>query len=98
VQDCYKLMCLVGPEVAQYEDSIQTLQSETAARKATTSQKEAELARQKLPIFQEIQVSNCCSRVAFGRCSTLFILLSVTQQAWRQWAPKGGELMPCQQI
>ncbi len=57
VQDCYKLMCLVAPEVAQYEDGIQTLQSETAARKAATSQKEAELARQKLPIFQEIQVT-----------------------------------------
>jgi hypothetical protein len=51
-------MCLVAPEVAQYEEGIQTLQSETAARKATTKQKETELAQQRLPIFQEIQVTS----------------------------------------
>jgi hypothetical protein len=57
VQDCYRLMCLIAPEVAQYEEGIQTLQSETAARKASTKQKEVELAQQKLPIFQEIQAN-----------------------------------------
>lgn len=56
MQDCYKLMCLVAPEVVQYEEGIQTLQTETAARKASTREKEDALEQQNLPIFQQIQV------------------------------------------
>ncbi len=55
LQDCYKLMCIVAPEIAQYSDGIQTLQSETAARKATSKEKEDQLADQKLPLFEQIQ-------------------------------------------
>lgn len=57
LQDCYKLMCIVAPEIAQYSDGIQTLQSETAARKATSKEKEEQLADQKLPLFEQIQAS-----------------------------------------
>ena len=49
-------MCLVAPEIAQYEEGIQTLQTETAARKETTKEKEADLAQQSLAIFQQLQV------------------------------------------
>ena len=57
LQDCYKLMCIVAPEIAQYSDGIQTLQSETAARKATSKEKEEQLASQNLPLFEQIQAS-----------------------------------------
>ena len=55
LQDCYRLMCLTAPEVAQYDDGIQTLQRETAARKAVAREKEEELSEQDLPIFHQIQ-------------------------------------------
>lgn len=48
-------MCLTAPEIAQYDDGIQTLNSETAARKATARAKEEELLEQDLPIFHQIQ-------------------------------------------
>lgn len=57
LQDCYKLMCLVAPEILQYDDGIQTLQQETAARKATAKEKEDLLAEQNLPLFKQIQVT-----------------------------------------
>ena len=49
-------MCITAPEVAQYESSIATLESETAARKAAAKEKEAELAVSNPAIFQQIQV------------------------------------------
>lgn len=56
LQDSYMLMCLTAPEVAQYEDGIQTLQTETATRKASAKEKEDEISSQSIPIFDQLLV------------------------------------------
>lgn len=58
MQESYRLMCLTAPEVAQYDESIQILQTEVEARKAAGRAQEAELEGCNLPIFQQVQVSN----------------------------------------
>lgn len=56
LQDCYMSMCLTAPEVAQYEDGIQTLQNETATRKDTAKEKENEISSEGIPLFDQMLV------------------------------------------
>ena len=62
------LMCLTAPEVAQYEDGVQTLQNEIAARKTSAKEKEDEISSHGLPIFQQIAV--CLYSPSFRKPST----------------------------
>ena len=57
LQASYTSMCLTAPECGQFEDGIQTLQNEIAARKASAKEKEDEFAVERLPIFDQLAVS-----------------------------------------
>ena len=57
MQDCYTSMCLTAPEVAQYEDGIQTLQTEITSRKDTAKEKEDEISSEGIPLFDQLLVS-----------------------------------------
>lgn len=62
LQDCYRLLCLVAPEVAQYSDGIQLLQDTTSSRKEEARAREEQLAELNLPLFQQIQAELTFSR------------------------------------
>lgn len=56
VQEAYKLMCQVAPDVAEFEKGIATLQAEIRTRKASIAHKEAALAASNPPLFRQVQV------------------------------------------
>ena len=49
-------MCLVAPDVAEYEKGIATLQAEIRTRKASIATKETALTAANPPLFQQVQV------------------------------------------
>lgn len=49
-------MCLVAPDVAEYEKGIATLQAEIRTRKSSIAAKETALAAANPPLFQQVQV------------------------------------------
>ena len=76
-------MCIVAPEIAQYSDGIQTLQSETAARKATSKEKEEQLAGQNLPLFEQIKASHLFHLAASSNCTPLHLVAQKNLQRTR---------------
>ena len=56
LQEAYKLMCQVAPDVAEYEKGIATLQAEIRTRKASIVHKEAALTAANPPLFRHLQV------------------------------------------
>eukprot|EP00884_Botryococcus_braunii_P009316 jgi/Botrbrau1/18386/Bobra.0681s0001.1 len=87
LEDSYRLLFVTAPAVAAYESAIGTLNEEIRERKSRIVEKEANLARDNPPIFQNVQMANAAELEEYkeGVAALKKLCRQRTLATWKAW-------------